>query len=387
MFTNRSTETGKNVTFGKSLFLFAWCILITYSLLVDNSEFVFIVSKELKRIVYIIVEFILFFKIIKYDRFRKNILFLLFLLALIISIVSVESKTSILILYLSIIIAGKNVDLRSFVKTDMAIRFIIFCILFILSITGVIKNYSAEINGTIKNGFGWIHPNTTAGILLLVLLEWMYIHWHKFTLKRWIITIVAVIFLFEYAAARTTLYAFALICIWSIIIRRNKSFNTKYKSIGIIYTLAYPICAGLSFFLMHIYSEGDIFGLVLNEMLTGRLAAATNFMNEYGLAIWGQSIETVSTRQSIISGASALILDMAYIRLGIEYGVIYMTLFILSFMYLSWKLYKYNYLPELMLVLYFSIVGIASTSTINFFMNYTLIFIWLIYKQNKCYGT
>lgn len=371
------------------IFELGWVILLFYYLFIASSEFNLMYSTTpIKYITYILVITLWTFKIFK-DKYKLYIFILMFFCITIVGIVSILSSREILLLMIMFVIAAKDIDIKHFIKVDMQIRLLIIVILFILSITGIITNFSREINGSLKYAFGWQHPNTCASAIVLVLLEWIYIKWDKFRWNNWIVVLMTLIFLIKFIAARTSIISFGVLCIWFIIIQHIKLKENSFyhKVFGAIYTISYPLVAGISFFLVSQYQKGTTFGIIPNQLMTTRLKYSSYYLINYGISFLGQPIETISTRIALLSGTVYSGIDMAFINMAIQYGSLYTIIFLCIYIYICYGLYRGNHYPELLLVLFFVAVGLSSNAMIIFYRNFTMIFIWLVYKENKARKT
>lgn len=365
------------------IFELGWAILLLGYLFVASSEIGLMHFAKLIKYAMTIVTISLWIYKIYNDKYEIYVFLLMVLGSGIIGMVAVQSSRESILLILLFLIAAKDIDIKHFITVDMRIRIVIIIALFILSITGVIANYSGQINGTLKYAFGWQHPNTCASTIILVLLEWMYLKWNKFRWYNWLITAIVITFLMKFIASRTSLISFGIVCIWFVFIRhvKQRKYPIIHKLLGIIYTMSYFIIALISFIVVAEYQNKTTFGRVLNRLMTSRLKLSSYYLSNYGISLWGQSIATTSSRQALLSGTAYSGIDMAFINLIVQYGAIYTLIFLLFYTYLCYKLYQSGHYQELLLVLFFAIVGFASSAMTIFYRNFTMIFIWLIYKE------
>lgn len=365
------------------VFELGWAILLLGYLFVASSEIGLMHFAKLIKYAMTIITISLWIYKIYNDKYEIYVFLFMVLGSGIIGMVAVQSSRESILLILLFLIAAKDIDIKHFITVDMRIRIVIIIALFILSITGVIANYSGQINGTLKYAFGWQHPNTCASTIILVLLEWMYLKWNKFRWYNWLITAIVITFLMKFIASRTSLISFGIVCIWFVFIRhvKQKKHPIIHKLLGIMYTMSYFIIALISFIVVAEYQNRTTLGRVLNRLMTSRLKLSSYYLSNYGISLWGQSIATTSSRQALLSGTAYSGIDMAFINLIVQYGAIYTLIFLLFYTYLCYKLYQSGHYQELLLVLFFAIVGFASSAMTIFYRNFTMIFIWLIYKE------
>lgn len=367
------------------IFELGWAILLFCYLFIISSEIGLMYSTNLlKYITFTLVVGLWSYKIFN-DKYKLHVFLLMVMGVVIVGITAIQSSREILLLMIVFVVAAKDIDIKHFVSIDMRIRLAIIIVLFVLSMTGVISNFSREINGSLKYAFGWQHPNTCAAAIILVMLEWMYLKWENFKLKNWLIVAAVIAFLIKFIAARTSLISFGVLCVWFIIVHHIKPRNHPilHKISGILYTMSYLLIALISFILVSEYQKKTALGIALNQLMTTRLRYSSYYLVNYGIPLLGQPIETISTRQALLSGTVYSGVDMAFINIAIQYGVIYTIVFLAFYTYLCYWLYRNNHYQELLLVLFFAIVGFTSNAMTIFYRNFTIIFIWLIYKERK----
>ena len=360
----------------KSIFLTAWTIMLIYTLFVQSSEFKYILPNSKLRLICSVTALILLLtKMVFFDRFKLSALLLILATVALAFIVSYKSAETKLALYICFIVAASGIDLEDIVKVDIKIRTAALIILMLCSSLGIISNYSRIINETLKIAFGWLHPNAFCGSVVLVVMEWIYLKWERFSFRHLFVITPIFVFLFFFSESRTTLYSSLFVIIW-VLLKKKDSRLVSSRLMERIYKWITPLMAALSWAMLYLYMEKTKLGLILNEWLSTRLNWSQKYLLRYGVSLWGSNIETVSTHESEISGRARQIFDMAYIRLPIEYGIVYSVFFLLSFVMIARFLVNNNKNRELMLVLYFSLVGIGSTTTINIFNNYMLLLLF-----------
>ena len=365
----------KNIKIKNFLFLTAWTIFLFYILLLNESELGYILDNRLmKPLVLGIVSFLSILKIIICDKYRTLQFIFIIILTIFISIVAYNSNNYNLIFFEFLIIASKGVDFKKIVQIDLIIRIICIIILCILCSENLINNYTAIINGNIKQAFGWLHPNTFGAVASIAILEYIYLNWEKLNLTKVLFAFVMICIVYLVSASRTNVYLISVIVIFSYFMKhfkRIRESNIIRKSCIYIY----PIIAAISFFIVYLYKNNNNLGIILNEILTGRLYLANLFLDKYGLSLLGQPLNIITTRQALLTGTTASVLDMAYVRLIIQYGILYFILFIILNTKIQKNLVRNNKYPELMLIMYFAIIGLAENTVLNLYMNISLFLI------------
>ncbi|MGN9152243.1 hypothetical protein ACTM9K_00990 [Bariatricus sp. HCP3S3_E12] len=351
----------------------AWIIMIIYTFGIGRSELKYLLPSSLiKNLCTGVALALLFLKICFLSKLRKKTIIYIALLFVLIVLVTLSSKSMSLPVYFMFIVASADIDIREFIRVDMKTRLFLVIFLFLSGLFGVVSVFSWEINGAVKYSFGWGHPNTFCGTVVLTLLEWLYLNWEKIGKRHYVMITLVFLFLNKFAASRTTIYTALGVITWMAFSKRNSAF-TNNRIAKFIYRWIVLIMTGLSWLAVALYTKGSALGIKLNSILTGRLYWSMKYLTRYGTSLWGTDIETISTHQAKLTGESIQILDMSYVRLFIEYGIVYAVFFIVAFYFIGKFLYENNKRPELMLLLYFATVGVGSMSTVNLFSNYMIL--------------
>lgn len=351
----------------------AWVVMVIYTFAIGRSDlkYVFPIAVA-KRLCTYCSMLLLMVKICFLSKFsRTKIIYILFLFALIMA-VTFSSKNMSLPVYFLFIVASADIDIRELIRVDIKTRAFIVILLFVLGLFGVVSFFSWEINGAVKFSFGWGHPNTFCGTVVIIVMEWLYLKWDKLSLKHYIVALLVLLFLYTFAASRTTIYTALFVISWAVLAKKNNVLVNNRLS-QFFCRCVVCIMTGLSWGAVALYQSGAALGRKLNSILTTRLAWSVKYLLRYGVSLWGRDIDTVSSRQAKITGESIQILDMAYIRLFIENGLVYAVFFIIAFYIIGKYLIENDKKPELMLLLFFAIVGIGSYASANLFSNYMLL--------------
>lgn len=365
----------KKININNFLFLSSWIIFLFYILLFNESELGYAIDNSIiKPMIFGIVLFISIIKIIVCNKYKLNNLIFIIALTVFMIIVSHLSNNYNLLLFEMLIIASKNVEFRKIVKIDMIIRIICIAILFLLCREGFINNYTATINGSLKQAYGWLHPNTFGAISSIVILEYLYLNWNKLTVLKAGFAATLIIIVFFISASRTNVYLITFTLFFSYFMKHFK-FLRENRVINEICVYIYPIMAVVSFLLVFLYNKGYSIGVFLNDLTTGRLYLANLFYKEYGISMLGQPLKIITTRQALKYGLTPAVLDMAYMRLIIQYGVIYFIVFIVLNTLTQKKIIKQKKYPELMLMIFFAIIGLAENTVLYLYMNIGLFLI------------
>ena len=366
------------------VFFIGWFLVLFYYLLIAATNFAYIVS-DVKIIKWIIIILAMAFWLVKImmDKYKKKQFLLIAIFVIVVLIAAIMSGKELLILTLVFFLASNGIDIRRFVRFDMVVRLGFILLIFGLMLLGVLDDNILITAVNVKHSFGWLHSNTLASNAIIVLIDYIYIHWKKFKAYNFIVVLCVLTFLFFYVEARTSLYGFVITALWMIFAHWTKPFKVLEKVTKVIVSNIYIIATVLSYGLVYIYNTKSAFGYYLDDILTHRLKFSSSYMSQYGFSLFGQEIETVSSISARMSGASYAGVDMSYVLMPIQYGVIYAVGFICIFTFLAYILYKKKMYGELTFVLFFAIAGLSSNVMLQFYRNFSLVFLWLIINDRN----
>lgn len=367
------------------LYIIAWAIAQIFVILASSEiAYTFLGSNLIRYFSYGVAGLILVVKVLFFDKYTTGSWLLLFASTILISLVAYNALGLTLILHGAFLLSLKNVDIKKLIKVDVRIRMIVTSVLFILAITGVLNNYSDVINGNMKNAFGYQHPNSFAYQIITIIIELLYSRKEKIGARDIFIISGILIILWTVCASRTNIYSFIFFFI--IFFLADKSFFNIHKMFKSLFLLAMPLCEIGSWIMAGLYSQGNRFAIKINSILTSRLAFSERFLDRYAISMFGNKIHTVSTRESIFLKTRTEILDMSYIRLLIEYGTIFFVVFLVLYLFIQLCLVKNHRYKEAAIVVYFSLLGIASTGFLSPFSNFSLLFITFLWEDYQKTG-
>jgi hypothetical protein len=134
----------------------------------------------------------------------------------------------------------------------------------------------------------------------------------------------------------------------------------------------------VSYLLSLFYSRRNPFLDVINTLLTNRLNWSKKFLLEYGLTPFGTKIETISSRLADeINSTQAKILDMAYIRIGINYGIVVLVIFCIMLVILQKKLIDNKQIGLLLCSSFFITLGISENYLFHPVFNFMMVALYI----------
>jgi hypothetical protein len=359
------------------IFFVAWAIYLLAYMFFVQTEFKLMYDLDFSyKFAVVISASLIVLKMILFDRYTpRNLLAIMLILGLFLYD-AMLTDSSILLISLLFILASKNIKFECFVKVDFCLRLFILLSVLALCLLGVLPNYGAVINGSEKQALGFYHPNTLGIFAITIVIEWFFVKLRKMSFIAICIVVASLAIIYSVCKPRSSIVSLAVICLIYLLDRKNSITNSKF---GRILLIALPtICAGISLVLTNLYSFGNIAIYNLDALLTTRIKMGSAFLQEYGLGLFGQHITTVGTRQALVSNTSTNILDMGYMHLAINNGLIVLIIAIIALSIMQYRSIKINNKPLLLCNTFFILLGFSETYLYMIAFNFALLGVFCI---------
>lgn len=372
---------------GTFIWMCAWSIYLLMYIFIRQSEINAMYHTDtIYKIVQISVLAAFIFKMVFFDRYTVKELILYFFIVGLFLINSYIANIEFMLFLFICVISSKGLDFNKFIRYDFFIRCFILIIILLLCDLGIINNYSVLVNGQLKFSVGFYHPNTFGIYIAILLLEWLYIKFYKLCFWDYLIFLSGLISINRISHTRSTIIAFIFIIGLTILIKNKNLFYIK-NWINQILILLPIICVLTSFLITFLYYMESPYGFKLNTLLTTRVARSSEFIEKYGIHLFGKEITTIGTRESEIMNIPMNILDMGYVRLAINNGVLILIFFIVVLTLIQKLSIEQKKYPLLICNTFFILIGIIETYVYLVAFNFVIISFYqliLIKKaQNK----
>ena len=357
----------------KCTFYSAWIIYIINYVLFEQSQFKNILgsgtfTRGIKAFVVILLLICIFLRRSVSIRFIKlgSLVGAIFLMAYF----TADSWT-VLFWGLFSLAAVDNIEYREFLRIDIPARTLLYLFVLVCAFTGVLKNDSIVVYGNEKVTLGYIHYNMfgmNMGVLVTEIIAWFRDD-KKNTRRMYLLVIAICAVQVLVGVGRTGLYASTVIIVLSIILenRKIKAFVEDHCSFFSVSSVIFAIGSyGISF----AYDSGNKIMQVLNLISSTRIAFSNLYLSRYDLSIFGQQLYI--NNDAVKGQYSAL--DMGYIRVGLEYGLLILFLMVLMFYIIQKESLKTNNVVLYLASLYFCMTLLVATSVMNVANDWILIF-------------
>ena len=318
------------------------------------------------------ISIILILNIIFLNKYNLKSMLKYLIFALLSFLMQLNSTDMSMLLLTLFVISAKGIDFKKIIKFDVILKLSMVVIIVGLCLSGFIDNYSAEINGNFKQALGFSHPNTFGALCYIILIEYTIIKLNNMKFIHFVGVWALWYFVLNISGSRTMGYTFALIYILLILYKYfPEPFYKLPTKIGFI--IVTPLMMVASFFAVKMYDNKISWAIQLDNILTTRLSSALKFLKLYDIKLFGQEIETISTRAANMNHTHTMILDNAYIRGTLMYGLIFMIFLCITYMMLIRYLLKNRKAEYVLFSLYFIFVGIGESYMINIIFNITML--------------
>lgn len=360
-------------------FFFIWALYGVQYTLLSASELPFMFNldriRQWSEYTVLCLQLSLFFMNYRLKR-REMIKYILLMLLITLIEFSLTSK-SLLIMTLFIITA-QPIEFKKIVRFDVKIKLPLFLLLVLLATTGIINNYQVTINGLYKQAYGFAHPNTFTCFAFVILLEIMYLRYQQMNWMDWVFQIVCSLIVFQVGGGRTSSYTYFVILFLFWIAKVKPQVYTS-GIVKFLFLIITPLMGAISLLGAYLYSRGNSLMLAINRMLTGRLLMSSQMMSQYGVKLFGQELELISGRNAKLNNVTSIILDCAYMRCLLMYGVVFFVMFIVVYMLLFRRLLTMRHTSLALFALFFVLLGLGEAYMLNITYNLTL----LVFLKSK----
>ena len=362
------------------LFYFSY-VLILFSNYFQNIVFLQNILEPIKIIAIIILLFICF---TQSNIYYKSTILAIFLLVIINLYVYVKTDNSLMLLLFLLIFASKNIDSEELIKKDIKIKIIIVIFVFLMFIMGFTTNQEFFREGVRRYAFGFVHPNTFAAIISSILIEIIYINRNKKNILLLFISIIVAFISNYYADSRTSIIVILLVCMAYLFQNSILEKFLNRKGTKFIIINSWLIFTIISFIIAFLYKEQTGIGIFLDKMLSTRPRWMVRFLNTYNINLFGNKMIFVNETQAVLLNVSKAILDNAYVKYLLQYGIVLYTVMY----YLFRKLFKYAYKNKniMLIIIEFILLfrGVSESGCYFIYSNIFLIFFSdVIYQKER----
>lgn len=287
-------------------------------------------------------------------------------------LIEVNNTDGALLVCVLFIILAQRINIEKLLRYDVFLKICILIVILGLCAIGITENYTTTINGTYKQALGFSHPNVLTVYILVILLEWLCIRYKRMKWYEWLSIIGIAFATMQIGGGRSSVYTFAVIFLLFILAKFiPRIFSLFFTKAA--FALITPLMAIVSFWLVSFYNKGNSIAIALNSFMTGRIALSARFLNIYSVQLFGQEVEYISSRVARENNVTSSILDNAYIRCALDWGIIALIVIVIAYSLLFYNLLKKQRIEFALFCLFFVLLGIGETYMLKPIYNLSLL--------------
>lgn len=265
--------------------------------------------------------------------YRVKDLFVLGAVFLVSAASLVGSGDAELLKFCIIVIAAKDVSPRTLVLVFAWIKGVGTALTLLLCQLNLLPTLYYENGDGYYNTYGFCHRNVLSANVAILCLAWFYLRYRKLTIRDVVVWGIIGLITYGLAVSRTGLIIMYLVIISVFLFQKVEQRVMNVKNIRSILLGVFLALLLLSVLCMIFYSSSSSFWVTLDKFFTKRLRFSNYYFEEYGLSLFGQELPLVSTMEAQVAESEKMILDNAYIRVLLYYGLIPGALFLFTY----WK--------------------------------------------------
>lgn len=276
------------------------------------------------------------------------------------------------VFYLLLICLGlRGVEIRQLIRLDFWARLLLCLLIVLCALTGLSEHYITYRTGSqvLRYSMGFNHPNTLASLTLSLLLEDAWLHKRRitafYTLVIW--ALAAVIYIIS---ANRTAVALMVLLPGILLVTGAKPLGPKGWGRGISQAL-FPGAAAFSWIAMTLCRGSGLFR-GLDMLLSNRFYNAGVLYKAYGASVLGQKVTLISVKTARLTNSSIALLDVAYLRLAIQAGLVVLVLLAVLYARAFRRAWARECRLEVVIMGIFILFGLFESGFNNVFMNFTL---------------
>lgn len=276
--------------------------------------------------------------------------------------------------WVTIAIAAKNVPKQRLLYAFLLTKAAAIALTLLLYEVGVLPTlYYFNSDNSVYNTMGFCHRNVLGANMAVLCLGWFYLRFRNLTILDVLFWLVISAVTYFLAISRTSLIIMVLIVVVMYAFRKLDRLITATPQLRWIFPGIFVAMFLVCFLCACFYQKYDPMWSVLDDIFTKRISFANRVMEDHGLSLFGQDLPFVTTMAAQISNTKSLILDNAYMRAMLFFGIIpgltFMGLYALTIFRSCEK--KRTALVAALLVM--AVFGLSESYMLDVFYNFPLL--------------
>lgn len=236
--------------------------------------------------------------------------------------------------------ASQGVKMKTIAAVVFAVSSLVIVVTVAGALSGSIESFYLGRNGVlnVRSSLGFVHPNRFGAMVFVAMAAWLTLRFSKVGLLDVALAAVAAVIVVQAADSRTS--AALIVFAPFVFIAAKKAGKTLrwrnclWIALGVLFC-----CCFASVFLMVNYNPAVPWESGLNSILSGRLYYAHHYYVGYPPSLWGTDYSGAAVVHFGTSNnmSSTFVVDNAYARVILLYGIVFGSTLLAGFAALIWK--------------------------------------------------
>lgn len=315
-------------------------ILLDNTVLASNYSTIFSIIKYVA--VFIVLIKILVCDITKYTTRTFGILLILFIYF---TFISFYCDNRYFLQLLVLIVGAKNVSFEKIVKYVLISEILLLTTLIILSLTGVITNFSSIRYGLMRYALGFKYTSSISGYIWGISLLFVFLKNKKLKTVDYFGLIGVNYIFYLLTASRNGFYSSIILLVLVMIYNIFEKYQPKINNIITYIAKFLPLMLVIfSIAISLMYNPKNEFMVKVNKNFSGRLNLQNKAVQTYPINLFGRNIEWVTNydiklNKKKYKSSDMNFVDNSYINILLNFGIV----FTLLLLWLFYKLVEYNH--------------------------------------------
>lgn len=253
--------------------------------------------------------------------------------------------------------ASYGVSIRQAFKVQIAVQSVCLITVWLLCFLGIFENLEFYGHGVIRYSMGFSYVGFSGALFIAIEASWLFLCNKEVTLAETLLFLAGWIVIYHYTDTRAAslLGIFMAVSCYAVKFWKRSIKNSFMKIVCILY---YPVVTVFVWGMQYYYNMHDKTGIMqkLNEMLSGRLQLNKLAIETYGLKLLGSNITWVTNMDNRTRNAYNYV-DCTYFKVLFDFGLIMGILFLASYVYIMYHMWKNDQLAGCVVLCVFSVLA------------------------------
>lgn len=233
------------------------------------------------------------------------------------------------------------------------------------------------------NTYGFCHRNVLGANVAVLCLAWFYLRYQILNVLDVILWTIIGLVTYKFSVSRTSVIIIFLIVFGMYFFRKRQKFFMHLPYMRKIIFWGFTGLLLVSIIGTVFYSKDSSVWKFIDSIFTKRFHFSNYCFEEYGLSLFGQNISFVSSMEAQNSDTAKLILDNAFMRAILYYGIIPGALFLWTYFKALDTSFRKRDCALLLSLAVFAVYGMSERYMLDVYYQFPLLIAWNKYYFRK----